>query len=116
MCDSSLKPWPSNQNAPKITHSLYVLEKANLAGILIGATFYGMSTYGFVHVCSPHRSTHHARDCRDSFLPMYASVVQPLKPQKEGPEVCTRSPHYDYILARDDNYRSELRHAIHFLH
>lgn len=35
-------PWSNNPNAPQIPYSLYFAEKANFAGILIGAIFYGI--------------------------------------------------------------------------
>jgi hypothetical protein len=38
-------PWSNNPNAPQIPYSLYFAEKANFAGLLIGAIFYGMRTY-----------------------------------------------------------------------
>ena len=34
-------PWSTNPNAPNITHEIYFAEKANFAGILIGAILYG---------------------------------------------------------------------------
>jgi hypothetical protein len=45
MADPLEKPWSDNPNAPQIPYSLYFAEKANLAGIFIGAIFYGMPTY-----------------------------------------------------------------------
>lgn len=39
---SSSQSWSSNPNAPQIPYSLYFAEKANFAGILIGAIFYGI--------------------------------------------------------------------------
>jgi hypothetical protein len=37
-------PWSSNPYAPQIPYWLYFAEKANFAGFLIGAIFYGTST------------------------------------------------------------------------
>ena len=34
--------WSDNPNAPKISHHLYLLEKANLAGYLVASILYGM--------------------------------------------------------------------------
>jgi hypothetical protein len=51
MSDSSEKPWSDNPNAPQIPYLLYFAEKANFAGILIGAILYGMSTH--VHIFYP---------------------------------------------------------------
>lgn len=42
MPDPQQKPWSDNPNAPKIPYSLYVAEKADFAGILIGSILYGM--------------------------------------------------------------------------
>lgn len=42
MSGSSEEPWSSNPNAPQIPYSLYFAEKANLAGVFIGAIFYGI--------------------------------------------------------------------------
>lgn len=42
MSDSSEEPWSNNPFAPQIPYSLYFAEKANFAGILIGAIFYGV--------------------------------------------------------------------------
>ena len=42
---SSENPWSNNPNAPQIPYQIYFAEKANFAGILIGAIFYGMHTY-----------------------------------------------------------------------
>jgi len=38
---SDEKPWSNNPNAPQIPYELYFGEKANFAGILIGAILYG---------------------------------------------------------------------------
>lgn len=38
----SEKPWSNNPNAPQIPHSLYIQEKGNFAGPLVGAVFYGI--------------------------------------------------------------------------
>ena len=50
MSGPSPEPWSNNPYAPGISYSLYISEKANLAGILIGATLYGMSTCICVHL------------------------------------------------------------------
>jgi hypothetical protein len=42
MDDSSGRPWSNNPSAPQIPYNVYYAEKVNFAGILIGATFYGM--------------------------------------------------------------------------
>ena len=47
MSNSSAKSWSDSPNAPQIPYSLYFAEKANFAGILIGAIFYGMSTHSW---------------------------------------------------------------------
>ena len=49
MSDSSEKPWSNNPFAPQIPYSLYFSEKANFAGILIGAIFYGTSVHVYIH-------------------------------------------------------------------
>jgi len=41
MPGSREKPWSSNPNAPKISHKLYLLEKAWFAGTLISSILYG---------------------------------------------------------------------------
>jgi uncharacterized membrane protein YgcG len=42
MSNSSEAPWSTNPFAPQIPYSLYFAEKANFAGVLIGAIFYGI--------------------------------------------------------------------------
>lgn len=42
MSDSSQVPWSNNPNAPQIPSLVYLEEKANFAGVLIGAIFYGI--------------------------------------------------------------------------
>lgn len=42
MSDSSGRPWTDNPYAPNITYGLYLGEKENFAGNLIGAIFYGI--------------------------------------------------------------------------
>jgi hypothetical protein len=44
MSGSSEIPCSNNPNIPHIPYVLYFREKANFAGVLIGAIFYGMST------------------------------------------------------------------------
>ena len=44
----------SNPNAPQLPCSLYLTEKANFAGFLIGAIFYGERSHGFVYLRLPH--------------------------------------------------------------
>lgn len=41
MSDFQFEPWSNNPNAPKIPYGLYLLEKLNFAGILIGSILYG---------------------------------------------------------------------------
>ena len=50
MFNFSSEPWSSNPYAPGIPYSLYLSEKAGLAGIFIGSTLYGMSTRVCVHL------------------------------------------------------------------
>ena len=52
MANSLLRTWSNNPNAPDIPHPLYILEKSNLAGIVISSTSYGMSIYMLAFVCS----------------------------------------------------------------
>ena len=40
--EASQKPWSNNPYAPQIPYSVYFAEKTYLAGVLIGAIFYGM--------------------------------------------------------------------------
>jgi len=42
MSDSQDQPWSNNTNAPKIPRYLYLQEKANFAGYIIGAILYGV--------------------------------------------------------------------------
>jgi hypothetical protein len=49
MDSSSQKSWSDNPNAPQIPYSLYFAEKANFAGFLIGAIFYGTK----IHMSAP---------------------------------------------------------------
>jgi len=42
MSSSPQNPWSDNPNAPKISHRVYVQEKAYFAGALIAAILYGM--------------------------------------------------------------------------
>ena len=51
--DSSEKPWSNNPNAPQIPYSLYLAEKSNFAGNLIGAILYGTPTHIPVYLPSP---------------------------------------------------------------
>ena len=44
MSDASEIPWSDNPNAPQIPYALYFAEKANFAGALVGAIFYGIRT------------------------------------------------------------------------
>ena len=41
MSDSQKKPWSDNPNAPKVPHHLYLDEKANFSGDLVGSILYG---------------------------------------------------------------------------
>ena len=50
MSDSSQTPWSNNPFAPQIPYSVYFAEKANFAGSLIGAIFYGTLAYTPVNV------------------------------------------------------------------
>ena len=52
MSDPSLKPWSDNPYAPQIPYELYFAEKANFAGVLIGAILYGTPTHAFTCSCS----------------------------------------------------------------
>ena len=45
MSDSSGTLWSNNPYAPKIPYEAYLEQKANLAGVLIGAMFYGSPIY-----------------------------------------------------------------------
>ena len=42
MSETSNKPWSNGPNTPQITYWVYLGEKENLAGVLIGAIFYGV--------------------------------------------------------------------------
>jgi len=46
---SDEQPWSTNPNAPQIPYDLYFGEKANFAGILIGAILYGVVIVLFFH-------------------------------------------------------------------
>ena len=52
MSDSQEQWWPDNPNAPKITHILYLQEKATYAGSIIGSILYGMRGFlaAYLHV------------------------------------------------------------------
>ena len=41
MSGSQQKPWSSNPNAPKITHDVYLEEKANFTGNFLSSILYG---------------------------------------------------------------------------
>ena len=43
MSNSQDQPWSDNPNAPKISHSLYVSEKAIFAGHFLHSILYGTS-------------------------------------------------------------------------
>jgi len=45
MVNSQEPPWSNNPNAPKIPYSVYLEEKATLAGSLTSSILYGMTTY-----------------------------------------------------------------------
>ena len=51
MDNSSQEPWSISPNAPQIPYQLYFAEKANTAGVLIGAVFYGEPTHPPDYMC-----------------------------------------------------------------
>ena len=71
MSDSSENPWSSSPNAPQIPYWVYFQEKANFAGIFLGAISYGAPTY--LSICRAHliHSIRHSRDRHRPLLPMY---------------------------------------------
>ena len=73
MDDSSQQPWSNNPNAPQIAYPLYIAEKANFAGFLIGTIFYGTPTYTTVDPFS-HSVACNSRRRDGSVLPGYGSV------------------------------------------
>ena len=44
MSGSQKDLWSDNPNAPRISHSLYIAEKANFAGVSLGIASYGIPT------------------------------------------------------------------------
>jgi len=69
MSDSQFEPWSSNPNAPKIWYDLYLAEKINFAGILIGSILYG--TFGISTPACPASHAH----CFISFTPGMLTVL-----------------------------------------
>jgi len=52
MSDSWDRPWSNSSTAPPINKYEYTMEKATLAGSLIGSILYGTSAHTFVYSCS----------------------------------------------------------------
>lgn len=51
MSDSSETLWSDNPNAPQIPRDVYLGEKSNFSGILIGAIFYGTPICASIYLC-----------------------------------------------------------------
>lgn len=86
MSDSSSKPWSSNPYAPQITYWVYLGEKENFAGVLIGAIFYGRMGYGFVYrLCSPRLpSIHHLGTVILLFFQCMSALLDPSNRTRGG--------------------------------
>lgn len=53
---------------------MYLEEKADFAGVLVGGIFYGMRTHAFIFIradCPTYRS----RDCRRSVPPVHGRIA-----------------------------------------
>jgi hypothetical protein len=106
--------WSNNPYAPQIPYLLYFAEKVTLAGILLGAIFYGTSIYTPVYLRSPFRLVHRSRDHDRPVLPMYECVALSRQSQKWGRPVGTRGPHHYHVRVCDSGGRVEPRPSIHF--
>jgi len=74
---SDEQPWSDNPNAPQIPYDLYFGEKANFAGILVGAILYGTrKTSKPMHVSVDAHGVCSAtsRSRYRTFLPLYGGV------------------------------------------
>jgi len=52
MIDHWLRPWSNSSTAPHIAEYEYIVEKATLAGSLIGSILYGTPAHTFVYLSS----------------------------------------------------------------
>ena len=110
-------PYSSNPYAPQIPYWLYFAEKANFAGFLIGAIFYGTPTHlaSLLSVLTLPLD-HHFRDRHRPLLPMSDRVVQFQQSHKEGCQMGICRLRRRHVLVRDRIHRDEPQHSIHFLH
>lgn len=80
MSDLGFKPWSDNPNAPKISHALYILEKADFAGYLLTAILYGAprtSAPTCPSICAHFIPSVYIRDAHRAVLQMYDRTTQP---------------------------------------
>ena len=52
--DSQAQPWSNNPYAPQISRTVYLWEKENFAGLLIGAILHGTQSRAFFHLHPSH--------------------------------------------------------------
>ena len=106
MSDHWGPPWSGNPYAPQIPYWLYLAEKTNFAGFLIGAIFYGTHQLTRLLKC-PHLPPlfYHSRDRYRSVLPMYGCPAQFRQSHEQALEMGPRNPHCGHVLVCDDIHR-----------
>lgn len=116
MDSSSQTLWSNNSYAPQISYSLYFAEKANFAGFLIGAIFYGKLT----HISIPPRShrvfDRRSRSRRRFVFSVYSRTVRSCKSCKGRYQMGTRRSHHSYVLVFDSIHRNGPRPSIDLIH